>query len=495
MGAPIPAVRVTDLNPAPVRGDRDFVLYWMTAQRRTVWNHALQHAAWHAREIGKPLLIFEALRADYQWASARFHAFVVEGMAANAARCEAVGVRYHPYVEPVAGGGRGLLEALAARACLVVADEFPCFFLPRMLRAAAARLDVALQQVDANGLLPLRAADRAWPTAYAFRRFLQRTLPDHLDDMPMADPLRGLKRLGRATIPRPVLDRWPAVPKAALSGDTAWLRAQPVDQAVGQTALRGGSAAAEQQLLRFLKRALPIYAEQRNQPEVEASSGLSPYLHFGHLSPHQAFAKLATREDWSPERLSKDRRGHRAGWWGMSTEAEAFLDELVTWREVGYGFAFHRADDYHRFDSLPDWAQATLQKHADDPREHLYALDEFEQAQTHDPLWNAAQRQLVREGRMHNYLRMLWGKKILEWCPAPTAALDVMIELNNKYALDGRNPNSYSGIFWVLGRFDRPWGPERPVFGTVRFMSSQNTARKVRVKGYIEQYAGGGLFG
>ena len=147
-----------------------------------------------------------------------------------------------------------------------------------------------------------------------------------------------------------------------------------------------------------------------------------------------------------------------------------------------------RRDDYDQYESLPNWAQQTLAKHADDPREYVYTRDELEAAQTHDPLWNAAQRQLRREGRIHNYLRMLWGKKILEWSPSPQAALDVLIELNNKYALDGRDPNSYSGIFWVLGRYDRAWGPERPVFGTIRYMSSENTARKVRVKDYLRRY-------
>ncbi len=146
-------------------------------------------------------------------------------------------------------------------------------------------------------------------------------------------------------------------------------------------------------------------------------------------------------------------------------------------------------DDYDQYDSLPAWCRQTLADHANDPREFIYPLEQFEKAETHDPLWNAAQTELVREGRIHNYLRMLWGKKVLEWSQTPKEALHVLIELNNKYALDGRNPNSYSGIFWCLGRYDRAWGPERPVFGKVRFMSSENTARKVRVRQYIEQYA------
>ena len=145
-------------------------------------------------------------------------------------------------------------------------------------------------------------------------------------------------------------------------------------------------------------------------------------------------------------------------------------------------------DDYDRYESLPAWARATLARHAADPRPHVYTLADFEAARTHDPLWNAAQTHLLREGRIHNYLRMLWGKKVLEWTASPEEALAVLVELNNKYAVDGRDPNSYSGIFWVLGRYDRPWGPERPVFGTVRYMSSQNTLRKLRVRQYLARY-------
>jgi deoxyribodipyrimidine photo-lyase len=160
----------------------------------------------------------------------------------------------------------------------------------------------------------------------------------------------------------------------------------------------------------------------------------------------------------------------------------------VTWRELGYNMCTRR-DDFDRYESLPDWARETLADHAADDRDYVYSLEQFESAQTHDRLWNAAQTQLAQEGRLHNYLRMLWGKKILEWTAAPQDALAVMIELNNKYALDGRDPNSYSGIFWVLGRYDRAWGPERPIFGKIRYMSSENTARKLRVKEYLERYA------
>jgi deoxyribodipyrimidine photo-lyase len=206
------------------------------------------------------------------------------------------------------------------------------------------------------------------------------------------------------------------------------------------------------------------------------------------LSAAEVFEALMAREGWLGD-LPARATGAKEGWWGVSAAAEGFLDELITWRELGYNLTSKR-DDYDLYESLPSWALQSLELHESDDREFVYGLDAFERADTHDPLWNAAQRQLITEGRIHNYLRMLWGKKILEWSETPRDALAAMIELNNKYALDGRNPNSYSGIFWVLGRYDRPWHPEREIYGVVRYMSSENTARKMRVKDYVRKFAG-----
>jgi len=252
----------------------------------------------------------------------------------------------------------------------------------------------------------------------------------------------------------------------------------------------GGSRAAREMLDKFINEKLGNYVEERNQPDVDIPSGLSPYLHWGQISSHEIFAKLVEHEKWSPARLSSDTKGQRSGWWGMGKNAEAFLDQFITWREVGYNFCALR-DDYDQYNSLPDWAKTTLEAHLDDAREYVYSQDEFENANTHDELWNAAQVQLVQEGRIHNYLRMLWAKKILEWTESPQQAIKIMIHLNNKYGLDGRNPNSYSGIFWCLGRYDRPW-QERGIFGKIRYMSSKNTARKVRVRDFIKRYAPSG---
>ncbi len=488
MDSRIPQLRIYVCNEASVRKDGDYVLHWMTGFRRVRFNFSLQRAVEWARELKKPLVIMEALRCDYRWASDRLHRFVLDGMAANARRLSKAAVTYYAYIEGQRGEGSGLLKALASRACVVVTDDYPAFFLPRMVAAAADQVPVMFEKVDSNGLLPLRAAERVFETAYSFRRFLQNNFLEHLSAQPRLDPLKG-KRLPRLdALPSDIAARWPNSGATLLEDPQPSLAQLPIDHAVPATELIGGERAAAAVLERFLAERLSSYSGDRNHPDEGATSGLSPYLHFGHVSSHQVFSELMAKESWDTDRLAGEARGKRSGWWGVSESAEALLDQLITWRELGFNMSARR-EDYDRYEALPAWAQKTLVEHANDPRPYVYTLEDLEAAATHDRIWNAAQTELVREGRLHNYMRMLWGKKILEWSPTPQDALQVMIELNNKYALDGRDPNSYSGIFWCLGRYDRPWGPERPIFGKVRYMSSENTARKLRLSGYLERYA------
>lgn len=483
----IPASRVSALNDAPLRGGRDYVVYWMVSQRRLEWNYALDRALDHARTFRVPLVVFEPLRVDYRWSSPRFHGFVIDGMREHATRLAKTPITYLPYVEPSRGAGKGLLEALAARACVVVSDDYPVFFIPGMQAAAARALDVRLERVDSNGLLPMRAAERTFTAAVHFRRHLHKRLPEHLIESPDPDPLGDLSLPGPVSL-EAIERRWPmAAAHGWLADAPPALSTLPLEYAVPATGLRGGAGPGRLRLESFLDQGLRDYAEGRNHPDRALSSRLSPWLHWGHLSTHEIFHRLAERESWSPARLLGEVTARREGWWGMTPSAEAFLEELVTWRELGFNFAAER-EDYARYEALPEWARRTLGAHSDDPRPSVYDLDAFDAAETHDPLWNAAQRELRRTGVIHNYLRMLWGKKILEWSPDPRSALAVMIELNNRYALDGRDPNSYSGIFWVLGRFDRGW-PERPVYGTVRSMSSDSTRRKVEVSEYLKRFS------
>jgi deoxyribodipyrimidine photo-lyase len=473
----VPGSRVARANEQPIRSG-DYVLYWMIAARRPFYNFGLERAVEHAKELGKPLLVLEALRAGYEWASDRIHAFVIDGMRENAAHFAKRGVAYHPYVEPAHGAGSGLVDALAKRASVIVTDDYPCFFLPRMTSALAARAPVLVERVDSNGLFPIAATDRVFTRAHSFRRFLQKGLPAHLETWPLADPL------ARAELPRlrkkPDASRWPATDLEAVE-----LADLAIDHTVPPS-IRGGALTAKKLLAAFRKHRLPRYDTDRSHPDLDASSGFSPYLHFGHLSAHEIAREILADEGRTPGEVPAGVTGSKHGFWGVSAPAESFLDELVTWRELGFNAAAHqpRFDEY---ESLPTWAKKTLDEHRDDRRQP-YSDRALENAETGDAIWNAAQRELIRTGRLHNYLRMLWGKKVLEWTETPEQALATLVHLNNKYAIDGRDPNSISGIFWVFGRYDRAWGPERPVFGKVRFMSSEATRRKLKMKNYLATF-------
>ena len=483
---PVPKLRIRDINGREVRTAGKYVVYWMTSARRPGWNFGLDRAVSLALELDRPLIVLEPLRAGYRWASDRMHRFVIDGMLDNKAAFEDSSALYYPYVEPKAGAGRGLLAALAKQACAVITDDYPAFFLPRMLAAAADEIPARLEAVDSNGILPLRATSDVFARAYDFRRYLQRELRPFLGDYPRPNPLKADLR-PRKRLPDGIAERWPAADLERLTSGAKGLAELPIDHSVGPVKYAGGARAGRRLLRDFVARRLAGYADDRSQPESDAASGLSPYLHFGHVSAHETFYAVAKSEAWSPNEVADFKSGKRSGWWGMGDAAESFLDELITWREVGFNMCDKRSD-YDQYASLPEWARRTLAEHANDKRPHLYEHAAFEAARTHDELWNAAQNQLRVEGRIQNYLRMLWGKKILHWSESPQAALDTLIELNNKYAVDGRDPNSYSGIFWVLGRYDRAWGPEREVFGKIRYMSSANTRRKLRVNAYIERW-------
>lgn len=482
----MPTTRIRVLRDEAPRPSR-FVLYWMTAARRPRFNFALDRAVDLARELRMPLVVLEALRADYRWASDRFHRFVLDGMHANARAFDRAGVLYHPYVETSVGAGKGLLRALAQDACAVVTDDYPCFFLPAMLGRAQEELEGRLEAVDSNGLFPMHSAKRSFFRAHDFRRFLQRELAPHLAQPPRENPLARLDLPRLKSLPEEIVRRWPRADARLLGGEASALAALPIDHGVAPVNVEGGAEAGGRVARRFVADRLAPYCEARNDSLADATSGLSPYLHFGHVSVHEVLAIVAAHEGWSRDQITGTHDGKRRGWWEMGASAEAFLDQLVTWRELGFNSCL-QLPRFDRYQSLPEWARTTLEKHAADERPQRYSLAEFERAATHDELWNAAQNELRNRGTIHNYLRMLWGKKILHWSKSPREALATMIELNNKYALDGRDPNSYTGIFWTLGRFDRPWGPERPIFGTVRYMTSDSTRRKLDVDDYIRRF-------
>jgi deoxyribodipyrimidine photo-lyase len=342
-----------------------------------------------------------------------------------------------------------------------------------------------MDRVDSNGVMPLDKAGRWFSTAASFRRVLHRWLPTWLSETVPARPLEGVAA-GAVDLGE-IQQRWSAAELEALLAPGG-LAALPIDHSVPPIAQIGGPVAARQQLQAFLADGFPRYADERSHPDKKAESGLSAWLHFGHLGGEEV--ALAVLEQVGAPRFTPELVARREGYWGLPAHAESFLDELLTWRELGYVFC-HWRDDEEDYTSLPDWARQTLAHHADDARPAIYTYDELERAKTDDPLWNAAQRQLLVEGRVTNYLRMLWGKKVMAWSRTPQEALERLIELNNKWAIDGRDPNSLSGIFWCFGRFDRAWGPERPIYGKVRYMTSDSAQRKLRLKAYLSRWGEG----
>lgn len=483
----LPAVedqRLFNLNECAPNLKGDYVLYWMIAHRRVEWNFGLQRAAWWSLLLQKPLLIFEPLRIGYKWASDRHHQWIIDGMKDQDLACQNAKVTYYPYVEPKEGAGKGLLKALSQKASVVITDEYPCFFLPRMVRRAAQVIECHMESVDSNGVLPLQKSDRTYTTAASFRRFLQKTILPQFQPLafPCPAPLDFLTHLPSADIDTNLLQKWPMTDLNTFSVSTL-----EIDHSV--CAIEGGGRHhALKRLDDFIDSRLNRYHQDRNQVDACAASGLSAYIHFGQISVHEIIQRAFQSCNWDPSQVAPKVSGSRSGWWGASEAVESFIDEIITWRELGFVFNYHNPETYDQYTSLPAWALKTLKEHEDDPRPVLYTLDRLDQAKTHDPIWNAAQRQLVQEGRIHNYLRMLWGKKIFEWSQTPQEALERLIHLNNRYALDGRDPNSYSGIFWCLGRFDRAWGPERPIFGKIRFMTSKSTKSKLKLKNYLIKY-------
>ena len=476
----------------------EVVVYWMTAARRAQWNHALQHAVDLAKQHNVPLVVIECLALQHRWANDRISTFVLQGMVDNRAAFDGTTVTYIPYVETKRKQASGLLKGWLehARACVI--DDYPTYYPKHVLNVALSVIPCEIHVVDSNGFMAMRAQGRDFSTAYSLRRHLHKTIREHMHEFPQRRPLEAATDLPPAD---------PALVKAIFAQTNTpitpyeflWRVSEGGD--IGREALstlsidhevqpvmgkKGGFVEGRRRWKEFFADRLQTYHEKRNEPQERGASGLSPWLHYGHVSVHGILHDIFTHHRWDVSMVNAPNDGRRQGWWGLPEPVEAFLDQIITWRDIGF---IHCAmvENHTEYESLPEWAKTTLAEHEADERPYLYTLEELENAQTHDPLWNAAQQQLRQEGIIHNYLRMLWGKKILEWSPDPQTAMDYMIALNDRWALDGRDPNSYTGIGWVMGKFDRGW-TERAVYGKVRCMTSASTARKFKTKGYVEKY-------
>ncbi len=442
--------RVTVRHAGPPDPAGTCVVYWMQRAQRGLDNPALDVAVEVANTLAKPAVVFFAPVPFYPHANLRHCQFLAEGIPDIA---ESLKKRNLGFVL------RRFPEHSLVRFCeeikpaLVVGDENPMREPESWRRSASKKLSVPLWTVDADVIVPSRLLQKAQYAAHIIKTRLQAQL-GHF----MVAP-KNLKAKVAWEKPLGLL---------SLNPEIDITQGWPLDRSVGPVSgFRGGTKEALHLLKSFIRHGLQGYGTRRNRPEVNGTSRLSPYLHFGHIGP--LTVALAVLNSGAP-RADKD----------------AFLNQLITWRELAVNLVRFNPN-YDNFECAEPWARRTLARHAKDNRPLLYSERQLEQAATHDPLWNAAQMQMVNGGWMHNYLRMYWAKKILEWSPSPLMAYQIAVHLNDKYELDGRDPNGYAGIAWsIVGKFDRPWF-ERPIFGQIRYMSGASIGKKFDSKTYIRQ--------
>lgn len=453
--------RCRQLNQASFPEGGEYVVYWMQVYKRSTHNHALNKAIEIANVLKLPLVVYEGLKYYYPWASDRLHTFILEGVAEKQKAFSDQGIRYVFYLQQNEHSPRNTVAKLCASAAALITDDFPCFIIPEHNRHLTERVTIPVFAVEANGMVPLSKFVKEEFAARTIRPKMNRLLPAYLE--PMHTPELNIKK------PNLKID----CPETAVTKEniSTLVAGCDIDHSVKPSEIyKGGEAAALQRLHHFVRSILPQYDELRNKPDVDGCSRLSAYLHFGFLAAQQIY-EVVSQSD-APQ-----------------SAKDVFLEELIVRRELAYNFTSHNPK-YDSLDAAPDWAKRTMVKHAADVRVNRFTPQQMEAGETTDDLWNATQHELLKTGELHNYMRMLWGKKIIEWSDSYQEAFELMVHLNNKYALDGRNPNSYTGIHWCFGKHDRAWGPERPVFGTLRFLSSLSWWNKVNAKAYIKKYSG-----
>jgi deoxyribodipyrimidine photo-lyase len=452
----IEPTRIQLLNPQPVRDGR-YVLYWMQAAQRAEDNHALEYAIEQANALGQPLLAVFGLTADFPEANERHYRFMLEGLRETQAALARRGV---PLV--VLKGEPSQVALRAAReGSLLVTDRGYLRGQKQWRQHVADQAPCRVVQVETEVVVPVEVASgKEEFAARTIRPKIHLWWDEHLRPVPR---LRLKCRATEADLPAWVARDVDLRDVDAVLRD---LRVPGLPETGSGSRFTGGPRRAARLLDTFIANGLAAYDETGNEPAADATSHLSPYLHFGQISP-LTIALAAS---------------------GMhSTAAEPFLEQLIVRRELAMNFV-HYNDRYDTYAALPDWARKTLEEHRIDRRPALYSLEEMEQARTGDEYWNAAMREMLHTGFMHNTMRMYWGKKIIEWSPAPEEACARMLQLNHKYFVDGRDPVSFANVLWCFGKHDRPFG-ERAVFGKVRYMNAAGLKRKYDMAAYVRRVA------
>ncbi|HWZ11799.1 MAG TPA: deoxyribodipyrimidine photo-lyase [Acidobacteriaceae bacterium] len=450
------------LDGAP-RTDGKCVVYWMQRAQRGRNNLALDVAADIANELRLPLLVFFSAISNYPHANWRHYYFLNRGLIDVAEDLTERNISFVVRRQP-----NNAIDAFAAEvgAAIVIGDENVMRGPERWRVAMSKKLTVPFWTVDADVVVPTKHYGKALYGAYVIRPKLYAAMPEFL--VPYKNPrvkARWSARRGfeNFDVRNDITADW------GEPGGPAFDRSvKPVDS------FKGGAHEAQKRLKHFITSILPDYDTSRNKPEIDGTSRMSPYLHFGHIGP----VEIALAVEHA---LAKNPH--------LKAARDSFFNEVLVWRELSVAFVKYNPH-YDNMECAENWAQQTLAEHASDPRNPQYTLAQLDRGETYDELWNAAQTQMVQFGWMHNYMRMYWAKKILEWAPDPKRAFEWCLHLNDKYFLDGRDPNGHSGIAWaVAGKHDRPWF-DRPIFGKIRYMSGASTGRKFDLKKYIAQMKG-----
>jgi deoxyribodipyrimidine photo-lyase len=431
------------------------VVYWMQRAQRGIDNHAIDLAVHVANLLSLPLVVYFAGISNFPHANLRHYVFLNQGLPDIEADLAARNITFLMRRAPRESHEQLLADVHAA---FLLGDENPMREPERWRKQLASRIRIPFWTVDTDVIVPSRLIEKAQYGAYTIRPRLYRLLPDYL--VPYENPTATY------TWKRPRNFHADSVHQDITRGWKNFDRSvPPVD------AWKGGTHAARKRLKLFTGKLLADYETQRNHPEVDGTSCMSPYLHYGHIGPITIALAVAAAAKANPK---------------LASAKDSYFNELIAWRELAVNFVRY-TPNYDTHECAENWAKTTIAEHARDEREHLYTLNQLEAAQTYDELWNAAQLQMVHHGWMHNYLRMYWAKKILEWTPDSATAVKYCVYLNDKYFLDGRDPNGYAGIAWaILGKFDRAWG-SRPIFGKIRYMSGPSTGKKFDSKCYIQQ--------
>ena len=451
-------MRVNEMRLVP---EGEFVLYLMQTTQRIRENWALRYATIEADRLNRPLLIVHELDCDYEHASDRMHTFALQGARDVARDADAGGYAFRFLLRRKRGESSRTVARIAARACLIVTDAYPTGGSAQRTVRLASGVPCRVVSVDSVGVVPAAMLPREEYAARTIRPKLAKLRDIALEPVLERAPRRDFPAALLASLAIDSVD----IAHADIAAEIALCE---VDREVRPAAIEGGTRAAEARLARFVDTGLQQYSLRRIDPtDTDGSSRLSPYLRYGQISAAEV-ARVALQQ-------------------GPQAESEAFLDEMITWRELSLNFCLHNPA-HTSLDALPAWVHRSMSEHEGDARDTIYSREQLASGATGEPLWNAGQRELLATGQMHNAVRMLWGKSVLLWTERYAEALAHLIWLNDRYALDGRDPNSYSNILWCLGKFDRPFAT-RPVWGTIRPMSLSRARGKFDVNAYVSRWS------